>query len=70
MMSLPFWVGGAGATFVAQGSIRRYDFPTRWLGLGLMAAAILFAARPAFADQYKCPIQKFLKRSNTLRFAC
>jgi hypothetical protein len=26
-------------------------------------------ASPAYAA-FKCPIQKFLKRSNTLRFAC
>ena len=53
MMSLPFWVGGAGATFVAQGSIRRHDFHIRWLGYGLMAAAAVLTARPALADQYK-----------------
>lgn len=53
MMSLPIWVGGAGVTMVAQGSLRRHDVSLRWLGYGLMLAAGVLAARPALADQYK-----------------
>ena len=53
MLSLPFWVGSAGACSLTCGSVRRHDFMLRWIGYGLLGCAAALAAQPAFADQFK-----------------
>lgn len=49
----PSWLLAAGATSVVAGALRPIDLGLRPLGFGLMGAALVLGASPAWADQYR-----------------
>jgi conjugal transfer pilus assembly protein TraK len=53
MLSLPLALGGTGACSLSCAYARRYDVVLRWIGYGLIGAAVALSSRPALADQYK-----------------